>query len=63
MRRKEISNHIKARRKKIQMTTNSEESIYLQIMTLIDPAIGWIEICAFLATWLDLIVNLVGLTT
>ena len=28
------------------MTTKSGRSVYLQTVTIIDPATGWIEICA-----------------
>ena len=43
------------------MTTKSGKSVYLQAITMIDPATGWIEIRAFLAVWADLVVNLLEL--
>ena len=41
------------------MTTKSGKSVDLQAMTMIDPATGWIEICAVPATWADIVANLV----
>ena len=43
-RRKEILNCTKGKWKKFRMTTRSGKSDYLQAVTMIDPATGWIEI-------------------
>ena len=44
---------------KLQMTTKSVKSVYLQAITTTDPATGWIEIHSFQATFVDLVANLI----
>ena len=39
------------------MTTNKERDIYLQAITMIDPASGWIEIHFVLEVRADLVAN------
>ena len=43
------------------MTTKSGKSFYLQAVTMIDPATGWIEIYTVPSAWTDLITNQVEL--
>ena len=48
--------------KKYKMTTKSVESVHSQSVTMIDPAIGWIEICTVPSAQRDLVSNQVDLT-
>ena len=47
--------------KKYQMTTKNEKTLYLQAVTMIDPATGWIKICTVPSTRADLVSNIVEL--
>ena len=47
--------------KKYKMTTKSGRYIYLQAVTMIDPATGWIEICTVPSAWVDIVANQVKL--
>ena len=51
----------KGRGKKYQMTTKNGKTIYIQVVTMIDPATGWIEICTVPSTGADLVSNIVEL--
>ena len=42
---------------KYQMTTQSGKSVYLQAVTMIDPATGWVEIRAVPSARADLVAN------
>ena len=53
--------HSKGRGKKYQMTTKNGKAVYLQAVTMIDPATGWIEIRTVPATRADLVSNIVEL--
>ena len=48
--------------KKHKTTTRSGKSVYLQAVTMIDPAACWIEIRTVLSAQADLVVNKVELT-
>ena len=43
------------------MTTKSGKTVYLQAITIIDPATGWIEIRTVLSARADLVSNIVEL--
>ena len=47
--------------KKYQMTTKNGKTVYLHTVTIIDPAIDWIEICTVPSALTDLVTNIVGL--
>ena len=47
--------------KRYKMTTKSGKSVYLQAVTMIDPATGWIEICTVLLAWTEFVANQVEL--
>ena len=47
--------------KKYKITTKSGRSVYLQAVTLIDTATGWIEICIIPSAWADVVANQVEL--
>ena len=48
--------------KKNQMTTKNGKTVCLQAVTMIDPAIGWIEICKVPSARADLVYDIVELT-
>ena len=50
---------LKGDKKNLEMITKSAKSVYLQAVTMIDPVIYWIEICAVISTQTDLVSNLV----
>ena len=43
------------------MTTKNKKSVYLQAITIIDPAMGWIEMCTIPLARADLVSNQVEL--
>ena len=43
------------------MTTKSGKFIYLQVVTMINPATGWIEIRTVPSAWVHLVANQVEL--
>ena len=43
------------------MTTKNEETVDLQPVTMIDAAMGWIEICTVPSAYTDLVSNIVEL--
>ena len=47
----------KGRGKKYQMTTKNRKTVYLKVVTMIDPATGWIEMCIVPSTHADLVSN------
>ena len=47
--------------KKYKMTTKSGRSVYLQAVTMIDPATGWIELCTIPSAQADFVANQVEL--
>ena len=47
--------------RKFEMKGKKDKSIYLQAITMIDPATGWIEICSVPEARADLVANQVEL--
>ena len=47
--------------KKYQMTTKNGKTVYLQAVTMIDPATSWIEICTIPSAHVDLVSNIIEL--
>ena len=41
------------------MTTYNAKIVYLQAVTMIDPATDWIEICTLSSAYADLVSNIV----